>query len=127
MAKMVVLGAATKCSMGAAPGKLLVIVPPFTITMPIATIMDFVPMMNILPFGMCKSTANPMVIALTAAALGVLTPAPCIPMTVAPWSPGASKVKVGGKPALLATCKANCIWGGSIEITDPGQTKVEAK
>jgi hypothetical protein len=53
---------------------------------PAANIMDHVPMLNILPFGVCSSPANPTVVAATAAALGVLTPMPCIP---APWAPGA--------------------------------------
>ncbi len=128
MAELVALGAATKCSFGAAAGKLLVLVPTYTATnKPIATIMDHIPIANIVPFGMCKAPTNPMVISLTAAALGVFQQAPCLPVTAAPWSPGASKVKVGGKKALLKTCKLNCTWGGVIEITDAGQTKVDGK
>lgn len=128
MAKVVVLGATLKCSFGAAPSKLVVIPPMYTATKKaIATIMDHAPTVNIMPFGMCSSTTNPQVIAATAAALGVLTPMPCVPVTAAPWAPGALKVKVGKKAALLATCKLNCSWAGIIEVTDPGQTKVDAK
>ena len=43
----------------------------------------------------CNSPSNPMVAAATTAALGVLTPMPCIPMTIAPWMPGSSTVMMG--------------------------------
>jgi hypothetical protein len=128
MAKVVVLGAGLKCSFGAAPSKLVVVPPMYTATKKaIATIMDFAPVVNIPPFGMCQSTTNPQVIAATAAALGVLTPMPCVPATAAPWAPGATKVKVGKKAALLDNCKLNCTWAGVIEVTDAGQTKVDGK
>ena len=41
-----------------------------------ANIMDYIPMTNIMPFGMCMSLANPQVAAATSAAQGVLTPQP---------------------------------------------------
>ncbi len=85
-------------------------------------IMDHVPMMNILPFGMCQSPANPMVAAATAAAMGVLTPMPCIPATSAPWVPGAPTVLVANMPALNNSSKLMCMWGGVIQFTNPGQT-----
>ncbi|MBL1176266.1 DUF4280 domain-containing protein [Pantanalinema sp. GBBB05] len=88
-----------------------------------ATIMDFAPTVNILPFGMCSSIANPTVAAATAAASGVLTPMPCVPVTT-PWSPGALKVKIGVFPALTNTSVCNCAWGGVIKITAPGQFTV---
>lgn len=88
-----------------------------------ATIMDFLPMVNILPFGMCSSIANPAVAAATAAASGVLTPMPCIPVTT-PWSPGAMKAKIGVFPALPDTSICKCAWGGVISITSPGQFTV---
>ncbi len=39
------------------------------------------PFVSIMPFAMCTSPANPTVAAATAAAMGVLTPMPCIPVT----------------------------------------------
>lgn len=91
---------------------------------PVATIMDAAPMTNITPFAMCTTQTNPAVAAATAAALGVPTPAPCVPATAA-WMPGqkASRV-IGGKPVLTNDCKCMCTYGGVISITNPGQAKV---
>ena len=50
---------------------------------------------------MCTSLTNPTVAAATTAALGVLTPMPCIPVVAGPWKPGAAKTMIGGKPALV--------------------------
>jgi hypothetical protein len=83
--------------------------------------MDNKPMANVMPFGMCQSMANPMVAAATAAALGVLVPLPCIPMTMAPWVPGSSTVLIGNMPALQNSSKLMCNWGGVIQILMPGQ------
>ena len=91
---------------------------------PAATITHFAPMANVATFGMCNSPANPAVIALTAAALGVPTPAPCIPATVAPWTPGQAMVLVNGQPALTADCQLTCMWGGMISVVSPGQATV---
>ena len=116
-------GAMMKCEMGLAPSTFNA-TPKMVMTgnKPAGNIMDFVPIMNIPPFGMCKSPANPTVAAATAAALGVLTPMPCVPMTVAPWAPGAPTVLVAGMPALNDSSKLVCIWGGMISFTNPGQT-----
>jgi hypothetical protein len=122
MGFQVVAGANLQCSFGVAPSSLSVL--PVNRVMagaPAANIMDHKPMMNILPFGMCNCPANPMVIAATAAALGVLTPMPCIPVTAAPWMPGCPTVLVGGMPGLQNSSKLMCNWGGVIQILMPGQ------
>ena len=67
------------------------------------------------------SPANPAVAAATAAAFGVLTPQPCIPVTISPWVPGAATVLLGNQPALDNTCTLNCMWGGVIQVAMPGQ------
>jgi hypothetical protein len=127
MAKQVVNGATLKCSMGMTPGTLVVL--PVHMVMcgnqPAASIMDHVPMMNIMPFGMCRSLANPAVAAATAAAMGALTPMPCIPHTPAPWMPGSPVVLLANMPALNDTSKCMCAWAGVIEVTDPGQSTIE--
>jgi hypothetical protein len=103
--------------MGATPAALVVVVPTTTAQgPPAANIMDFAPMTNIPTFGMCNSALNPTVAAATAAALGVLTPMPCIPLT-APWAPGEPTVLVRNAPALDAASKCTCAYGGQISIT----------
>ncbi len=113
------------CTFGVAPSVLNVL--PVNRVMvsnlPAANIMDFAPMVNIPPFGVCMSIANPMVAAATAAALGVLTPMPCIPVTAAPWVPGAPTVLLGNMPTLNNSSKCMCCWGGVISITFPGQVQ----
>lgn len=124
MPTQVVAGAMLRCSMGAAPSALAVLPANRTLTggPPAANVLDHVPLLNILPFGACSSLANPQVAAATAAALGVLTPQPCVPATPAPWVPGASTVLIGGAPALDDACQLMCLWAGVIQVTFPGQT-----
>lgn len=121
-------GATLQCSFGMAPSTLTVLPANRVVSkMPMATIMDNVPMVNILPFGMCQSMANPTVASATAAALGVLTPMPCIPVIPAQWAPGSPTVLAGGKPCLNQSCKCMCAYGGVIQITNPGTTNVMIK
>lgn len=123
MGMQVCMGAVMQCTMGVAPSSL--IPTPKTVQtnyVMAANIMDNIPMTNIPPFGMCNSPSNPTVAAATAAALGVLTPMPCVPATPAPWAPGSPKVLVCGMPALNDSSKLTCIWGGTISINNPGQT-----
>jgi hypothetical protein len=116
-------GAMLMCSFGAAPSTLTVLPQSrvMTANMPAANIMDNKPIVNIPPFGTCISLANPAVAAATAAALGVLTPMPCVPVIPAPWVPGSPTVLVGNMPALNESSKCICAWGGVIQITVPGQ------
>lgn len=86
---------------------------------PMANIGDSKPFMNILPFGVCMSLANPLTASLTAAALGVLTPGPCVPATVGPWMPGSPTVTVANMPALNSTSKCMCAYGGQISVVVP--------
>lgn len=127
MALQVVNGAVLACSMGAAPSNLTVLPANRRITdnQPAANIMDYVPMVNIMPFGMCMSPANPQVAAATAAALGVLTPQPCIPATSSPWTPGSPTVLLANQPALNNTSMCMCNWAGVITISYAGQSDAE--
>jgi hypothetical protein len=85
-------GATLKCSQGDATSVLgvLPIKNVFINDKPLAVISDTKPMVNIKPFGMCKSMANPTVAAATAANRGQLKKMPCIPNTASPWSEGMS-------------------------------------
>ncbi len=115
MANPVVNTAVCTCAFGAAP-----MVLPVTSQMTVqmcgqlaATIMDN----TCTTFGMCSNPANPTVAAATAAALGVLTPMPCAPVTVTPWAPGCPTVLVCGKPLLNPTSMLTCAYGGVIQVT----------
>ena len=122
MGVQVVTGAMLQCSFGAAPSSLMVLPANKVLaTTPAANIMDNKPMLNILPFGMCMSMANPTVAAATAAAMGVLTPMPCIPATPAPWTPGSPTVRLGNLPALNKSSMLMCIWAGQISVMVEGQ------
>lgn len=126
MALLACGGAVLSCTMGVAPSSLMVLpVNRVVGSMPIANIMDNKPFLNVLPFGMCMSPANPAVAAATAAALGVLTPMPCTPMTPAPWVPGVPTVLVGNMPALDMNAKLTCAFGGMIQINVPGQVQIQ--
>lgn len=123
MPEWTVMTASLACTFGAAPSDLTVL--PVNRTtcgkQVAANIMDHVPVVNILPFGMCCAPTNPEVAAATAAALGVLTPMPCVPVTPAPWVPGAPTVLLGDMPVLDNMSKLMCTWLGVISIVSPGQ------
>lgn len=119
MAVCVCMGASMMCTFGTTPSTLTVDSQQTTLTgTPVATIMDNKPMANILPFGMCNSVVNP---ATKRPPPVLFSPAPCVPNIAGPWVPGSATVLVGGKPALNNTCKLMCVWGGVIQIINPGQ------
>src|SRR6478609_602727 len=86
MSKLVINGAKLKCSQGTSPGSLTVLPGMGTDAddQPAATVNDYVPMVNVAPFGMCQTQANPQIAAATAAAQGVLTPQACVPAITSP-------------------------------------------
>ena len=121
MGKFVCAGALLQCSFGMAPSSFMVVDPmrPKVQNKPTGNILDNKPMVNIMPFGMCQSMANPTVASATAAAAGVLTPMPCIPVITAPGTPGAKPI-ISNSPALIDNCKCICNWGGQISVSMPG-------
>ena len=128
MGQSAVLGAVLQCTFGLAPSALSPL-PVTRVTIegrPAATISDMAPGVNIPPFGMCTSMSNPTVAAATAAALGALTPMPCVPVTAGPWKPGAARTTIGGKPALVSGSTCNCAYGGLISMTMPGAVRTTA-
>ena len=127
MSMQVVNGAQLQCSFGAAPSNLVVL--PLNreevVNQFAANIMDHVPLVNIMPFGVCASLANPTTASATSAAMGVLTPTPCIPVVPAPWAPGSPAVLIANQPALNNTSKCMCTYAGVISIVMPGQMTTE--
>ncbi|SEE65897.1 protein of unknown function [Ruania alba] len=111
------------CTFGAAPSTMNATSAPTVLIEgnPAATIRDTIPIMNIPPFGMCTSLANPAVAAATTAALGVLTPAPCVPVMATPaWQNGATRTLIGGTPGLTQGAMCTCAYGGVIQIVNAG-------
>lgn len=88
-------------------------------TLPCATIDQVVPLVNIMTFGMCQSTANPAVIAATAAASGVHTPAPCVPVPVGVWAPPAVSSGHLALPLATVASVCACSWAGVISTAVP--------
>jgi hypothetical protein len=120
-----VTGATLQCTFGLAPSSLISL-PISRVTIegrPASVVTDTAPGVNIPPFGMCTSLANPTVAAATAAALGVLTPMPCVPNVVGTWLPGALRTTIGGMRALTAGSVCTCAWGGVINMTMPGAVR----
>ena len=120
-------GATLMCTMGLAPGSLIVL-PEHkmkTDSQPAANIMDHVPKKNIPSFGNCTSPSFPATASATSAALGVLTPMPCIPLTTSPWASGSPTVLLDNQPALNKSSMLTCNWGGMISITKEGETTEE--
>jgi hypothetical protein len=126
MPLQIVNGATLQCSFGTTPSTL--VIPPTkqvgTGSTAAASVLDHIPFTNITPFGLCTTVTNPQVATATSAAMGTLTPQPCIPVIPQPWTPGSPRVAIRNQAALhnLSTCM--CQWGGVITITDPGQTIV---
>ena len=126
MGLQVINGAPCTCSFGTAPSS-LVILPTNCVNaakQSAATIMDNIPFVNVMPFAMCTSLANPAVAAATAVALGVLTPMPCTPVPVGPWAPGVAPVTIKGMPVLDNASTLMCSYAGVITITFAGETAV---
>jgi len=128
LAKCLCDGGKIECTFGDGGAKPIKVLPmnmaSKSTSKPIANILDCIPIANIPPFGKCMSPMNPMVAAATAAALGVLQPMPCIPVTT-PWTGGASKTKLKFVPVVTENSSCMCVWGGQISVTDPGQTDID--
>jgi len=122
MAVQVSTGAEVECTFGDAPSVFSASSENVTATTPAGVVTD-VELENIPPFGMCSAPANPEVISATAAAFGVLTPVPCVPVLM-PWTPGAAGVAINGIPALDDASQCMCAWAGVITVSDPGQERV---
>jgi len=114
----VVMSAQLACNKGTAPSK-LVVLPQRTEQLNgnlLANKIDCKPYVNVMPFAMCTSKANPGVIANKGA------PIPCTP-TCSIWLGCKTDHLVDGIPALMNDDIAVCPLGaGKIEVKDSGQT-----
>lgn len=121
----VVAGATILCPFGTTPANLVVTSQSTVLAegKPVATIAD-ASAANIPSCGMCSSLANPQVASATAAALGVLTPQPCIPVMAGTWTAVQAKCIAGGKPCLTTGATAMCSYGGALRIMNAGQSTV---
>lgn len=123
MGMAVCSGASLVCNCGLAPSSLFVIRPRnYSGPGMAATVSDHWPLINIRPFGLCRSLGNPAVAAATAMT-GVLTPMPCSPSTLLPWTVLGRKVLMAGQLALDSHSSLSCSFGGVIRIVYPGQIK----
>lgn len=116
-------GAVLKCSYGTSNG--LLSATPKSVSLcskDQANIGDHISMVNIKPFGKCRSLGYPPTAAATSAHHGHLTPMPCVPGTTSNWSTVDANSILVGKPALINTAKLRCIYGGQITIINPGQS-----
>lgn len=123
----VVNGAVLMCSFGTAPSNLNVL-PANRVQCAgqyAATVQDHMPMVNVMSFGLCTSIANPQVAAATTAALGVLTPQPCVPATASPWTPGAATALIANQMVLDDVSLCSCNWLGVITVSFAGQTTMQ--
>ncbi len=120
-------GAVLNCPFGSMPATFSALpVPRVMINgRPAGVMTDMAPAVNIPPFGMCSSLGNPTVAAATSAALGALTPMPCVPVPAGPWLTPSHKVSIGGLPAISNDSKLMCAWGGQIAVQFAGQTSVQ--
>lgn len=114
------------CTMGLTPSPLniLPVNAVFGQFLPLATMMDNKPLLNIMPFGLCKSPANPMVAAIIASSLGAVTQGPCIPATFAPWVSSKPVIMIKNFPCITINDQLICSYGGMIKAVAPSQTAV---
>ena len=126
MGMLVVMGAGLTCSLGqGGPAPLAVVGEGVTVGgLPLATVTDAAPLVNIPSLGMCVSPSNPEVNA-TLETLGVLTPQPCVPVVSGGWVPGTTSLLVGGVPAVTDASRCVCAWEGETQIVTAGQSSAE--
>jgi hypothetical protein len=122
MPSQICTGAALQCSFGTAPSTFAASGVEVDATAAAGVVTD-VAASNVPPFAMCTSLSNPQVAAATSAAMGTLTPQPCVPV-LSPWTPGSSEVTIGNVAALDDSSQCSCSWGGAITVSSAGQTSV---
>lgn len=116
-------GATMRCTKGTSQAKLTVL-PSRTVWLtgqPMANISDHLTMVNLAPFGRCRSLGFPATASATAAHHGHLTPMPCMHNTPFPWMNGKDDYVIKDDCALLKSSACSCMWGGTISLVTDGQ------
>lgn len=118
----VVAGAVLSCSYGSQPSRLNMQMSHgvYVKGKPIMNVMDYIPNVNIMPFGSCGSMNNPAVAAATAAH-GLPQRVPCMPMVTMPWLGGKTDKSIDNYPSLLHDSTNMCMYCGQIRVEDDGQ------
>lgn len=126
MGQIITSGSMMTCSFGMSPCPFQAISASTVLSKtPVGTIQD-TSLASIATFGMCSSLSNPSVSAATTAALGVLTPMPCLPLISGSWFPP-QKILVKGSPILTSDSKCICAYGGNISFISSIQMNVIIK
>lgn len=113
MSKIITSGSLCQCSFGTVPMPFNVLPTNmvFGTNLPIATIMDFIPIINIPIFGKCKNPTNVFQV--------------CVPTVVSPWIPTDPNVLIKSFPILTNDSTAFCtLWGGIIKFITSSQFKI---
>lgn len=116
-------GATMRCTKGTSLARLTVL-PSRTVFLtgqPMANISDHLSMINLAPFGRCRSLGFPATASATAANHGSLTPMPCMHNTPFLWMRGKDDYIIKGDSALLKSSTCSCMWGGTISLVTDGQ------
>lgn len=106
--RSVVTGATLCCTQGLVSSPLVAQSEPSANTSgrTMATVDDFLPVVNILPFGLCTATGLP-----------------CVPITTSRWT-CQSNICIGDRGILRDDGTLACMIGGTIFIVDPGQYRL---
>jgi len=120
------MGCVQMCTFGMAPMVFLPLPSNVLTVEPVGSMIDIIPIANVVPFAMCMSLLNPMVLTATIAAFGVLIPMPCIPIPIMPYTPAAYTVLRDGLPTAIVPSMTMCAWMGVITPIVPDQFNVIA-
>jgi hypothetical protein len=113
MPNLVCTGATLQCSFGATPASFAASGIQTSTGSPVGVVTD-VTAANVPTFGICLSPSNP--------AAASSSPPPCVPVLLAPWSPGSARVTISGVSALDGACTCTCTWDGVVTVSAAGQT-----
>lgn len=127
MTAVVTSGSYATCTCGTTPAELLADYDTgATVSdMIVMTVDMIVSEVNIMSFGDCDSLINPEVSDATAAAGGVTTPMPCVPVVASDWTTGSLTASQDGIAYITDTSTCTCSYGGVITISEALGTLME--